>query len=103
MSHDAPPGGNTLPASTIPVTAYARVSLSLSTFTFLDRKSGARQQFLNERLPAGLIFDQHDGRIGRRLAIRAAVFGPEADFAARAVGELPTTWKFRRVEKTRGH
>lgn len=35
MSHDAPPGGNTLPASTIPVTAYARVSLSLSSFTSL--------------------------------------------------------------------
>ena len=39
----------------------------------------------------------------RRLAIRAAGFGPEADFATRAVGELPTAWKFRRVEKTRGH
>ncbi len=37
-----------------------------------------------------------------RLAIRAARFGPEADFVSRAVGEKPTTKEFHRREKNEG-
>jgi hypothetical protein len=42
------------------------------------------------------------GGLQRRLAIRAAKFGPEADFVSRAVGEKPTTKESQWQRKNEG-
>lgn len=41
--------------------------------------------------------------IFRRLAIRAARIGPEADILAREEGGKPTPQEFQESEKMRGH
>ncbi len=40
-------------------------------------------------------------KMKRRLAIRAAKFGPEADSRSRVVGEVPTFWNLNVSEKNR--
>jgi hypothetical protein len=41
-------------------------------------------------------------KFDRQLAIRAAKFGPEADFVSGAVGEKRTAKEFDRLEKNEG-
>jgi hypothetical protein len=48
------------------------------------------------------VFQRTLGLLFRRLAIRAAKFGPEADFLLRAVGGDPTPVESLRQRKKRG-
>lgn len=77
--------------------SYAAWPFNVGWFVVLVNTSGVSSTFprFGGRVPTRV---SH-----RRLAIRAARFGPEAECLPWEVGEKPTAREFHSLKKTRGH